>query len=162
MTIDSEVSFLDSLKRRFAYHEWCDLKPAGENVFVDGYLVTGSELRGWHLHRVQTLEGPPPDERAGVLQVGRQWPGVTLSLWNSQVRTSDALVRVDTFECRSIEDSREVAVRLSANSNRPTSRGAWQPRPEKWHSPGPAMPHSCLRVAILSSSFATQAAPCWM
>jgi hypothetical protein len=84
----------DALKERHRFREWAGKSSLPADRSLQGLSFTGEELRGFRLERV--------DRRADS-----QPPRLT-SLWRRA--DSQAVVRVDLFECASVKDAHEYLI----------------------------------------------------
>lgn len=89
----------EELKRRFDYEAWGHPDPAEEQAPLRSISLSGIGSPDWSAARIQrmTAKDFPPYER---------------SMWQSSTAGTEVLIRVDVYECDSIQASREFLLRV--------------------------------------------------
>ncbi|HSK72371.1 MAG TPA: hypothetical protein VK892_11780 [Pyrinomonadaceae bacterium] len=94
-----EISKVEYLKKHYAFDEWRNRNTLDDNLFVWKFFPSENELAGWQPRRVQRVELPEVEKSDG--------PTFIQSIWQGAEDETETLLRVDSFECRSLEDAHE-------------------------------------------------------
>ncbi len=89
-----DVVSRERLKERHRFSEWTGRTSVSKERRVEHLAFTGRELPGWAFERAQRLRGAEPPRLTGFWRRG----------------TSEAVLRVDVFECSSVDAAHEYLI----------------------------------------------------
>ncbi|HJQ35461.1 MAG TPA: hypothetical protein VJ866_25135 [Pyrinomonadaceae bacterium] len=118
-------SKLEYLKQHYGFEEWRGRETLQESLLIWKFFPGADDLPGWQPQRVQRVITPDA-EKGSVSESawGRgDGPAAIQSLWQ-QSEGSEALLRLDTFECASRSEAKEHLLRLLGEFQSPALRRA--------------------------------------
>lgn len=89
----------EELKRRFKYEDWSHPDPAEEKAVLRNISLSGIESPDWSAYRIQRM-------------TTKDFPPYVRSMWQSSTAGTEVLIRVDLYECDSIQAAREFLLRI--------------------------------------------------
>jgi hypothetical protein len=96
----------EMLKEKHQYEDWRGQTSLAEGLLLWRYFLIGDELAGLELVNSQRVEPPG-------------WPTSIQSIWRAPTEHAGALVRLDLFECGSLEVAHEFVIRFLAEFQSP-------------------------------------------
>jgi hypothetical protein len=110
---------IELLKAQYGFGEWATRSTLGKSLFVWRFQPAADQLSDWRLHRSNILfppAGKPSRESVNaVFGAALEWMRAAHSVWMSP-DSGDTLLIVDTYECRSVPDARELLLLILAES----------------------------------------------
>jgi hypothetical protein len=89
----------EELKRRFNYEAWSHQDPTEARAVLRNISLSGIGSPDWSAYRIQRM-------------TTKDFPPYVRSIWQSSTAGTEVLVRVDLYECDSIQAAREFLLRL--------------------------------------------------
>lgn len=89
----------EELQRRFNYEVWSHSDPTEEKAVLRNISLSGIESPGWSAYRIQRM-------------TTKDFPPYVRSIWQSSTAGTEVLIRVDLYECDSIQAAREFLLRV--------------------------------------------------
>lgn len=89
----------EELKRRFNYEAWSHEDQAEERAVLRNISLSDIESPDWGAIRIQRM-------------AAKNFPPYVRSMWQPRAAGTDVLVRVEVYECDSIQAAREFLLRL--------------------------------------------------
>ena len=91
----------EELKKRFNYEAWSHEDSTEERAVLRNISLAAIESPGWSANRIQRM-------------TTKDFPPYVRSMWQPRSAETEVLVRVDLYECDSIQAAREFLLRLLA------------------------------------------------
>lgn len=97
---------IDILSQHYSFQEWGKTRNLEEDLLVWRFFLTGKEVSDWRSERIRCFD-----------TIGKM-PPTCQAFWTSKDGSSKVVLRVDTFECASLEDAHSFLLEVLGESHR--------------------------------------------